>query len=937
MNGSSRVIGREAELAAVGEGLRPGAPRLVVICGEAGIGKTTVWEAALERASAAGFCALVARPTESESQLAYSALNDLLADVLDGLLPELPLPRARMLRVALLLEEPGHALATPRAVAFAVLDALRLLVRHGGAVLVAVDDAQWLDPASAAALGFALRRLGGGDGVAALLSCRAGRGTVVKQLLAADRPIRIELGPLSLGALLRIVRERLGRSVPIPLMTKIHEASGGNPFYALELARRSVETGSLSAPDSLAALARERLSAFPGPTVEALLEVAALADPVAGLVELGPLEPAFAAGDLVVEGERLRFAHPLLRSAVYGAATPLQRRELHRRLAMRVSGEERARHLGLASERPSAQVAATLTDAARGLAARGASQSAAELAELALQLTPPGKRGLAVVLAAEYKLHAGDPAGARALLEEFLPGADGDLRARALLLLAWTREDDFDMASRLCRQALAAASDERLTAEIHLRLAESAVGQGHLTLALEQAGQAVSYAEDTGDAVLLVRSLSYQAHFQTLAGAFEPGLLERAIRLEQALERPPSYYGPGVMLGLRLMWADRLGEARQHLENACALAAAAGDEVARAALLVHLAQLETRAGDWAKARRYADEAVLLSEQMGLRQIQSGSCSAAAMVAALTGRAEEARTTAGAGLAASRAAKEVMFAAHNLAVLGFLELSLGNPAGADSHLRGLVDLYTRMGYGNWGVNPFLPNAIEAALAQDEVARAENLLTQLAHAGRDNPWAHATALRCRGLIAAAERDPRAAITALEKAAEAHECSQDPFERARTLLALGAALRRGNQRRAAREKLEEARDVFGHLGAPLWEAQASRDLAAIGGRQPGTSGLTASERRVAELVARGNTNREAAALLLVSERTVATHLTHIYAKLGLRSRTELAHIFPTGGPKLRASDDAAEAGHCLASEPCPTSWPSRMSPIARRRSRR
>jgi len=385
------------------------------------------------------------------------------------------------------------------------------------------------------------------------------------------------------------------------------------------------------------------------------------------------------------------------------------------------------------------------------------------------------------------------------------------------------------------------------------------------------------------------------------------------------------------------MWADRLGEARQHLENACALAAAAGDEVARAALLVHLAQLETRAGDWAKAQRYADEAVLLSEQMGLRQIQSGSCSAAAMVAALTGRAEEARTTAGAGLAASRAAKEVMFAAHNLAVLGFLELSLGNPAGADSHLRGLVDLYTRMGYGNWGVNPFLPNAIEAALAQDEVARAENLLTQLAHAGRDNPWAHATALRCRGLIAAAERDPRAAITALEKAAEAHECSQDPFERARTLLALGAALRRGNQRRAAREKLEEARDVFGHLGAPLWEAQASRDLASIGGRQPGTAGLTASERRVAELVARGNTNREAAALLLVSERTVATHLTHIYAKLGLRSRTELAHIFPTGGPKLRASDDAAEAGHCLASEPCPTSWPSRMSPIARRRSRR
>jgi tetratricopeptide (TPR) repeat protein len=506
-----------------------------------------------------------------------------------------------MLRVALLLEEPGHVLASPRAVAFAVLDALRLLVGHGGAVLVAVDDAQWLDPASAAAIGFALRRLGGGDGVAALLSCRAERGTVVERFLAADRPTRIELGPLSLGAVLRIVRERLGRSVPIPLMTKIHEVSGGNPFYALELARRSVETGALSTPDSLAALARERLAAHPEPTVEALLEVAALADPVAGLVELEPLEPALAAGDLVADGERLRFAHPLLRSAVYGAATPLQRRQLHRRLAMRVSGEERARHLGLASEQPSAQVAATLTDAACGLAARGASQSAAELAELALQLSPPEDRGPAVVLAAEYKLHAGDPAGARALLEEFLPGADGDLRARALLLLAWTREDDFDMAARLCRQALAATSDGQLMAEIYGRLAEFALGQGDLTSALEQADQAVTRAEGAGNAGLLVRSLSYQAHFQTLAGTVEPGLLERAIRLDQTLEHPHSYYGPGAMLGLRLMWADRLGEARPHLENACALAAAVGDEVARAAMLVHLVQLETRTGDWTSA------------------------------------------------------------------------------------------------------------------------------------------------------------------------------------------------------------------------------------------------------------------------------------------------------------------------------------------------
>jgi DNA-binding NarL/FixJ family response regulator len=212
----------------------------------------------------------------------------------------------------------------------------------------------------------------------------------------------------------------------------------------------------------------------------------------------------------------------------------------------------------------------------------------------------------------------------------------------------------------------------------------------------------------------------------------------------------------------------------------------------------------------------------------------------------------------------------------------------------------------VGYGNVGVNPYLPNAIEAALAVGELARAERLLTQLEHAAGDNPWARATTLRCRGLIAAAKREPEAAVAALEQAARAHDCSQDPFERARTLLALGAALRRGNQRRAAREKLEQAGGIFRRLGARLWEERASRDLASVSGRPPGDTELTASERRVAELVARGGTNREVAAQLVVSERTVATHLTHIYAKLGLRSRTELARKLPASVPKIRASDD-------------------------------
>jgi DNA-binding CsgD family transcriptional regulator len=318
----------------------------------------------------------------------------------------------------------------------------------------------------------------------------------------------------------------------------------------------------------------------------------------------------------------------------------------------------------------------------------------------------------------------------------------------------------------------------------------------------------------------------------------------------------------------------------------------AGDEVARAALLVHLAQLGTRAGTWRQARSCAEEATLLAAQIGLRQIESGALSAIAMLAALSGRVDEARAAAHAGLEASRGAHEVVFEAQNTAALGFLELSLGNCAAADTHLRGLPDLYAEVGYGNPGANPFLPNAIEAAIATGDCARARDLVERLAEQGAalDDAWARATALRCRGLLAAATGRPDEARSALERAVKEHAGSQNPFERARTLLALGALDRRRNRRRAARQRLEEAEGVFAQLGAPLWTEQARIELACIGGRSAAGEALTPAERRVAALAAEGKTNREVAAALVISERTVATHLTHIYGKLGVRSRTEL-----------------------------------------------
>jgi DNA-binding CsgD family transcriptional regulator len=890
---AGRVVGRDVELALFDPLRRGDDACAFVVSGEPGIGKTTVWRAVLQLCRSDGVAALVARPTQSEAHLAFAALTDLLDDVIVEVIAELSPPRARMLRIALLLEEPGDDPADARGVGLAVLDSLRVLARVRGRLLVAVDDVQWLDPATASALSFALRRVEDHEPIVALLSCRAGFDTSLDGWLPNTRLTHVKLGPLDVGALFRMVRERLGASVSLPLMGKIHETTGGNPFYALELARRSLELGTLALPRSLSVLAEDRLAALPASTADALLEVAALSDPVVDLVDLDALDATFAAGVLELHGRRLRFAHPLLRSAVYEAATPLQRREVHRRLAGRVAGEERARHLGLATVGPSEAVADALESAARSVAARGAAQAAAELAELAVERAPAGRRAAFAVSAAEYRLRAGDVAGARAFLEELLPGLDGELRARALVLLAWTREDDFELAGRFCEEALATTRSDRLRAEAHVRRGEFALGQGRLRLALQHARDAVVCAEAVGDSGLLVRALSYVAHFQTLAGTIEPGVLERAIELERTLERPPAYYGPGAMLGLRLMWTDRLTEARAALERAHARATGAGDEVARAALLVHLAQLETRAGNWPQARAYADEATLVAEQVGLRQIESGALSASAFLAALSGRVDEARAAAQAGQEASRGAHEVVFKAQNMAALGFLELSLGNCAAADSYLRGLPDLYAEIGYGNPGANPFLPNAIEAAIGTGDRARARGLVDQLAERGTalDDPWACATAWRCRGLLAVASDRPDEARSALERAIEEHARSENPFERARTVLTLGKLDRRRNRRRAARERLEQAQSIFTQLGAPLWTEQASSELACIGGRSASGHALTPAERRVAVLAAEGKTNREVAAELVISERTVATHLSHVYAKLGVRSRTELA----------------------------------------------
>jgi tetratricopeptide (TPR) repeat protein len=469
------LVGREPEIAVIENFLaadEAGFAALELV-GEAGIGKTTVWQAAVRRGDELGLPVLSARPAESESRLSFAGLTDLLVAVASDVLGTLPAPQAEALDVALLRagvsRPPGR-----RLVGTALLSVLRELTSDGP-VLVAVDDAQWLDPPSASALEFALRRLD--DRPVRLVVSR--RADARRPDFVGTRVRRLELGPLSVAALQRIVSERLGVTFSRPTLVRLADASRGNAFFALEIARllargdMQLIAGRLPVPDDLRSLAADRVSSLPALTRETLLRAAALAQPDSTSVDIRALAPAEEAGLVSIGADGvITFTHPLFASAVYGSASARARADVHRALADVVDDpEQRARHLALASTAPDATTARALESAAQAARARGAPDAAAELVELALQLTPTGSASLPSLrleLAGHLYL-AGDFQRAAEVLEELvetLPG--GDTRARALLSLAeidyW--RDGESAAVRLEARALRDAADPLLRARL---------------------------------------------------------------------------------------------------------------------------------------------------------------------------------------------------------------------------------------------------------------------------------------------------------------------------------------------------------------------------------------------------------------------------------------------------------------------------------------
>jgi DNA-binding CsgD family transcriptional regulator len=909
------ILGREAELRLIAERLEGELPAATVVEGEPGIGKTTVWRAALDMAAGKGFRIVSCAPADAEARLAYAALRDLLEPaVLAGTIDELPAPQRRALEVALLRAEPEGAGPEDGAVAAATLAVLRRLAEREP-LLVAVDDAQWLDASSAAVIGFCVRRLRSAR-IALLFAQRPGNaGPPIALARAAPngRVARIRLDGLSYGAIRHLILPH--GPFPRPVVRRIHETSGGNPFFALQLAQAVQERGErgeagqpLPIPEELDELVGSRLAALDAGVSAELLAAALQPAPTVRTLRLTSAEPervvsrleeAEEAGVVRIDGEKVRFAHPLLAAGVVRSASATARREQHGRLAaVARDPEERARQLALAAPGPDEDVASALDEAAELAAGRGAPDAAVELVELAVRATPDDDldgRTRRTIALGEHLFRVGRFSAAeelaRGLVAE-LPA--GPARARALALQGRTREDDLERAVALYEEALAGTDGDRaLEADLHRYLSEAWIALGDIARSVGHARLALGVAERAGDSRRLANAIADISHLENLTAEETPGLLEQGIALEEELGELPPYYRPSIVLGLRLMFACRLDEARALLERGLADAERLGDEYLRSNLLMHLAQLEVRAGRWERAEHHAEQGAELADDIGAAQA-AALLYARTLVAAHRGREAEARSAAERALDACDLANDAVFRLHVAGALGLLELSLGDAAAAVGHLGPLPRIYAERGYGQPNLNPYLGDLIEALVALGELEEAASHVAWLEERGRalDNPWALAAAARGAALLAAARGDLDGGLAAISRALGQHERLPQPFDRARDLLALGAIERRSKRRSAARTSLGRARDLFESLGATLWAARARDELARVSGRSAAGAELTPTEERVARLVAAGRSNKEVASALFVSVKAVEANLSRIYAKLGVRSRTELAH---------------------------------------------
>lgn len=919
---AGRLVARAAELGAVQTLVDQdaGAPAVLVLEGEPGVGKTSLWEKGVALGTERGLRVLAARASGAEAKLPFAALIDLFDGVATDELASLPPPQLRALNVALYRADPTGP-SQAEVVSLSVLSALRALATQHHRLLVAIDDIQWLDRASEESLAYVARRLDP-HAVTFLFARRPGRLSALEKAIPPGRTERLSVSSMSLGATRQLLAERLGLRLTHHLLRRVYGTTLGNPLFSLEVGRQLAGRDlhalgeDVPVPDDVEDLLGMRVADLDGSVRRALLCLALDSDlsvtEVDGLVGSGAVRAATDEGVVVGDGDRVRASHPLLAAAAKGQSTAAERQHLHRALADVVADEQRrALHLALATHDQDDHLAGRVAAAADVAAARGATLMAVELASHALRLTPADSPSYVSHLL-ELGRHLG-VAGEKQRLTELLSQRVDSLprgapRVAAYLLLTDGVVRDNSEIRTLMRRALAeAGADDGLRAPVLAELAENQA-------VIEVAGIAHSEREAI-EALACARpdrpdhqrfALYTLSWIRALAGQPIADLWEQFQAVSE--DRYFLAHSPQRVAGQRHVWRGEVKEAMHQVTSLQVLAEERAEPSSFALQRLHLCELQLRVGDWDQAQQLLDEWAASTDSELLHWPMYERCRA--LLGAGRGNLEDARRW---GVEALRRAELTGVRwdwLETKRALGLAALLARDFAASARDLRAVWEHTAREGVRDPGAFPVAPDLVEALVECEETDEARDVAIALAELARDqdHPWALVGARRCGAIVDLAGDYSDRAATALEAAAVAYRELGLAFDHARTLLVLGRAQRRAKKWGAARDHLQLAVSAFDAMASPGWAQDAHSELARAGAGRPASSGqLTPTERRVAQLAADGLSNKEIARALVVTVNTVEFHLRNTYAKLGVRSRVQLAGQIADELPE-QASDEPA-----------------------------
>lgn len=900
------LVGRKAErstLQALFEGVIGGRGGALLVTGEPGIGKTALLEEAIDRAH--GLTVLRASGRESEIDLPFATLAELLLPAKEAL-AALPDPQARALRGALGLEEEGRAVE-PLAVAVATLGVLAALAREQ-AVLAVVDDLQWVDDASRAVVLFVARRLSRLH-VALVLASRQGE---LPESDGARDLHRLELAALRA----REAGELLSGSARVPLdgavRRRLLALSAGNPLALLELPT-ALSDAQLQGREPLGepiavngGIERTfgaRVARLPARTRQALLVASAAgADASTTLWKaleqqgLGAddLSPAELDGLVTVAGDDVVFRHPLVRSVVYHGASPSEQRAAHALLSrVEDDADRRSRHRAAAAVAPDEGAAAELDAAAGRALARGAPASAARAFEEAARLSDGEQaRGTRLARAARAAHRAGDVSSAGRYAASARPLAADPLTVADLLLVESDlrmRQGDLEGAHRslVAHAELLVDVDRARAATMLLLAAKLRIFRLEAQVAVDEVERALALLPPGEHELVHLTALSMS---RTVAG--RPGAREVARAAADVAAQSPHGHAHTLGIAWPLVWLEEYDLAREVTDRAIAVQREAGFLLYLPQSLLPRAELEFRTGRWDAAIAAATEALDLLEETQQPTEAAAAAGVLARMLAARGDAEGCRALVQRALASDVEFGLRSSGAHALAAEGLLQLGLRRPDEALAPLETAERIVSLGAVGEPWLFLSAPDLVEALARAGQEARARDVLRGYEERAAGRVSASAAAARCRGILDAGWQD------AFDEALALHDEVPTPFERARTELCYAERLRRARKRGEARDRLHAAVEVFDELGAVPWAERARAELRASGERTrrraTPVNALTQQELAVARLVVGGATNREAAATLFVSPKTIEFHLANAYRKLDVRSRTELVRSF-------------------------------------------